>query len=54
MKSKEYSMQISFEAEKLKKANAYVNLLNASSPLKREKIKNKKSLLKKIFNFLFR
>ncbi|CAA6814741.1 MAG: Unknown protein [uncultured Sulfurovum sp.] len=47
-------MQINFKAKKLQEANRYVQLLNPSNINKEPNIKHKASLLKKIFNFLFR
>jgi len=47
-------MQIKFEAQKLKEANEYVSLLN---PEKKKTLKIKKekiSLFKRIFGFMFK
>jgi len=49
-------MQIKFEAKKLKEANEYVNLLSPKKAKSKhkKKEKNKASLFKRVFGFLFR
>lgn len=47
-------MQINFKAKKLKEANSYVDLLNSSKAKQKTELKKDTSILKKVFNFLFK